>query len=262
MNETVTQQKMLKRVVKDVLEGSHVPLKYYMKVVESLRQALAENDSDRKEFWFSVESFKKDLNGFLEHTELEREGLLALLNTHSEELRKSVATIKEVKNQPGIPGEPGQPGEPGKDGVMPPIDVLVRAVLDRMPKPKEEKTPKETEKSLVEAVIKEIQKGDKLHINHVKGAGSFMKDGIKYRFEELMHGGGSVVRSYDLSSQCDGSNKTFTIPTFTRIITLIATDAPIIYRPTTDFTATGVTLTMTAAVNAPSSGATLMLTYV
>ncbi len=65
----------------------------------------------------------------------------------------------------------------------------------------------------------------------------------------------------DLSSQCNGSNLIFTIPTFTTILSLVGTDAPIIYRPLIDFTASGTTLTL-MGVNPPSLGATLLLTYV
>lgn len=73
--------------------------------------------------------------------------------------------------------------------------------------------------------------------------------------------GGGTPKIADLSAQCDGSNKIFTIPEFTTILVLNGTDAPIIYRNSIDFTATGTTLTLGAGVNAPSQGATLLLTY-
>ncbi len=74
-------------------------------------------------------------------------------------------------------------------------------------------------------------------------------------------GGGSPIYGYDLSSQCDGSNKTFSVPTHSRAIMLIGTDTPIVYKPTTDYSVTGTTLELTSAVPAPLSGATLIFEY-
>src|SRR3990167_9438774 len=65
---------------------------------------------------------------------------------------------------------------------------------------------------------------------------------------------GRQVRD-DLSSQCDGSQKTFTLTksSLTFTVQLFSTQFPIIYRPITDFTenANG-TLTLTAEVGAPA----------
>lgn len=75
-------------------------------------------------------------------------------------------------------------------------------------------------------------------------------------------GSGGTIQVADLSAQCNGSTKVFTIPSFTTIIGLVGTDAPIVYRPIVDFTVAAITLTLGAGVNAPSQGATLLLTYV
>lgn len=258
--KVILKKQMLSEALQGVLDKAKVPMRHHLKALEALHKAFADHTADRQNFDKTLQTALKQVET---HGETVKESK-ATLSQYREEATR-LQTIEHLKGDPGEPGI-GRDGAPGKDGVSPPMDVIVRAVLDQIPKPKPGKDGQTPEtKALVEVVLKEIQKGDKLHISHVKGAGAFMKDGIRYRFEELMHGSGtagSVVRSYDLSSQCDGANKTFTIPTFTRIITLIATDAPIIYRPTTDFTATGTTLTMTAAVNAPSLGSTLILTYV
>lgn len=148
------------------------------------------------------------------------------------------------KDAVGIPGKDGKNAEglPGKDGIV-------------------------DEKKIIESLLTFIKREQVLDLSHIKGATGFIKNGIEYKFEELMHGGGSskggsTPKSADLSLQCNGSNLIFTIPTFTTILSLMGTDAPIIYRPTIDFTATGTTLTMATSVNAPSAGATLILTYV
>lgn len=74
---------------------------------------------------------------------------------------------------------------------------------------------------------------------------------------------GGVTAVEDLSSQCDGANKAFNIAVSgSSTILLVGTDFPRIYKPTTDFTETGAVLTMTASVDAPTNGATLLRVYV
>lgn len=77
-------------------------------------------------------------------------------------------------------------------------------------------------------------------------------------------GGGTVVSttySADISSQCNGTNKIFTIPANTGVLLLTCTDAPVVYKPNIDFTVSGTILTMTSQVNAPSLGSTLIVIY-
>ena len=71
----------------------------------------------------------------------------------------------------------------------------------------------------------------------------------------------SPVMGYDLSTQLNGSLKVFTIPSHSRAIALIGTQFPIVYRPTTDWVASGTTLTLTSEVTAPEAGQTLILLY-
>lgn len=73
--------------------------------------------------------------------------------------------------------------------------------------------------------------------------------------------GGNNTLASDLSSQCDGSNRTFTVPAHSRAILLVGTDTPVIYRSTTDFVTSGTTLTIDSGVAAPLTGATLIFLY-
>ena len=81
--------------------------------------------------------------------------------------------------------------------------------------------------------------------------------------------GGSPRRVFvpmldDLSALTDGSTKTFYLskaPLNANTIMVFGTDFPTILRPTTDFTVSGKLLTLTSAVPAPISGATLLVQY-
>lgn len=78
-------------------------------------------------------------------------------------------------------------------------------------------------------------------------------------------GGGSSTQVYSLSSQLNGSTKSFTIPTNTAIVGVFGSSAPFVFDYTTDYTGSGTTiLTFTASVDAPSalaSGQTLVVQY-
>lgn len=157
------------------------------------------------------------------------------------------------KGESGKDGKEGPKGKDGKAGT----DVSIKDVIEAI----KNLSDKEAE-SFAKAI------GNKIDISQIRNANSFMFHGKKYNFEELMHGGGSstgttsITYSTDLSSQCNGSNKVFTVPTNTAFILLTGTDAPFTYRPVVDYTGSGTTtLTLDAGVNAPSSGATLILTY-
>ena len=86
------------------------------------------------------------------------------------------------------------------------------------------------------------------------------KDDVNRIAGGIMRGGGDRVRVHSLSG--DGSSKTFTVPTHKRALMVVGTDFPIIYKPTTDFTTSGTTLTLTSEVDAPTNGATLEFLYV
>jgi hypothetical protein len=92
-----------------------------------------------------------------------------------------------------------------------------------------------------------------------------LENRVKYsKFDQRWHGGGSgeSVLIYDLTSQCNGILKSFTVPSHTRAVKLEGTQFPIIYRPTMDWSTTGTTLTLDAGVGAPDAGQTLLFYYV
>lgn len=151
-----------------------------------------------------------------------------------------------VRGPQGSEGKKGERGERGERGLQGPVGVSPST----------------------ESIVAELRKNP-VKYDDIEGAPSLKTLAELITFLKMggFRGGGSsttsgsVTYSYDLSSQCNGVNKIFTIPAFTRIILLTGTDAPIIYKPTTDYVASGITLTLDALVNAPSTGATFILTY-
>src|SRR3990167_8959663 len=78
--------------------------------------------------------------------------------------------------------------------------------------------------------------------------------------------GGRIVKSYDLSSSLDGSTKTFSLPTFWRIISVHLSSVPNIMRETTDYTSDAAASTITftdetVASTSLSAGQSLVVVY-
>ena len=71
------------------------------------------------------------------------------------------------------------------------------------------------------------------------------------------------VYDYDLTDQCNGVTKVFTIPANIRVVGVFGTQEPKNYRPGVDWTGSGTTtLTLTDEVGAPQTGQTLWIQYV
>ena len=116
---------------------------------------------------------------------------------------------------------------------------------------------------------------DKINVLPIEPEFQIDKEHIKGLVEELLairslpRGGGGARRIFqpyraDLSASCDGSNKTFYLPRAPlddATVQVYGTDFPVILRPTIDFTIANKVLTLTSAVPAPNSGATLICTF-
>lgn len=70
------------------------------------------------------------------------------------------------------------------------------------------------------------------------------------------------INKADVSAQCDGANKTFTVGgSHFGIMGVFGTDFPQVYRPIIDYTETRTGVLLTSAVPAPNSGATLIIQF-
>ena len=135
---------------------------------------------------------------------------------------------------PGPSGMPGKPGEKGENGKVP---------------------AHRWEGTKLQFQNPDGSWGELVELRGKDGKGSKQKK----------HGGGSSKNTlyYDLTSQCNGVTKTFTVPVNTRILSVHGTQFPQNYRPDIDWTGSGTTtLTLTSEVGAPETGQTLFILYV
>lgn len=248
---------IIEKGVKQLLAESQVPLHLHLKVVRELRKALDNHKADQTEWKGLLQKHKEGDASHEELIKMHREQVSAL----TEELVRIAS-----KDWTGPQGDPGVNAEPAKEVD---IEKLASLVLSRIPLPKDgndgqpgkdAETPA-TDK-LVEAVITRVQKGDVLHINHVKGASGFIKDGIRYRFEELMHGSGSGG-----GALAGTQEKSTTIPN--GVLTSFAfahTPKVIVWNGAVqtladDYTISGSSITFTMSAGIPQTGDKILNIY-
>lgn len=71
-----------------------------------------------------------------------------------------------------------------------------------------------------------------------------------------------MVQKKDVSAQCNGSQKTFSVGgSHFGVLGVYSTEFPIIYRPIIDYTETNTGIVLTSAVAAPASGQTLVIQF-
>lgn len=202
-----------------------------------------------------------------------------------EAIREWINSIQLVKGDTGERGEKGDQGEAGTPGIqgMQGIQGEKGELGERGLQGFDGRDGKDGSNGIdglngkdaeidfdtfLEKIVTEIKKKKLLDISNIKNADSFIFNKTKYKFSELMHGGGStgggsVVFSYDISSQFDGIATTFTLPTYTSILSFTITGWPPNgnLRPIVDFT-TPTNTTVAILTPAPVAGSTGIILYI
>jgi hypothetical protein len=142
----------------------------------------------------------------------------------------------------GAKGDKGDRGQAGRDG-SPDTPAQVRDKLEAL-------------------------KGkDRLNISAIAGFDEFEKT-LRTDFGRITSGritsgpNANAIQVIDLTSQCNGVTKTFSVPRHRVALSLSSTQFPVIYRPVIDYTTANMTLTLTDQVAAPETGQTLLFVYI
>jgi hypothetical protein len=191
-------------------------------------------------------------------------------------IKKDIKPIKGIDYFDGLPGKDGKDAEPVR------VDEIVNEVLAQIPKPETIKgdkgdkpiagidfeLPKDGSPDTPNDIADKLNTlEEKVDIKVIKGLKNIL-DKIRSavresKGERRIGGGGDIINYYDLSSQCNGVLKTFTVPTNRKIVGVFSTQFPISYRPLIDWTGSGTTsLALTSEVGVPETGQTLWILYV
>lgn len=162
-----------------------------------------------------------------------------LLAPLTEAIKQEIGKIN-VRN-----GQDGQDGKPGQDADE---EMIVKEVVKKIfPKLEKEELEVDKIKGLREILNNFSTRITSIGSRRTKSGGG---------------GGGDTIIAEDLSSQCDGATLAFT--TTKRIgkpLLVISSQFPTILRLTTDFTASGNTLTLNSSLPFIASGQTLYFVF-
>ena len=128
----------------------------------------------------------------------------------------------------------------GQDGITPDTNEIIGRIMPMIPVPKDGQNGKDAVINKDEIINELLQKIPR------RGGG-----------------GGSTVVTDDLSSQVNGTLKTFVVTKkIGTPLLLISTQFPTALPPTVDYTNSQTSITLAAEIDAPNSGQTLLFTYV
>jgi len=134
-----------------------------------------------------------------------------------------------------------------KDGKNADESMIIEKVLERIPKPKDGLQGKDIDPSTVE----ELQNELKLLKEETEKIKNLPRG--KFGMRKV-----PIIKRVNLSSQCDGATKAFTLPRDTvDVLGVFGTQFPINFNPGTDWTFSGQTLTLADGITAPATGETL-----
>src|SRR3990167_10022129 len=142
-------------------------------------------------------------------------------------------------------------GEDGKTPILG-IDYIVpsvKEIVSKIPKPKPGKDGSpDTGEEIIQKINKDksdrlIRKGKVEGLADIESMARTAEANSMWR-----GGGGSFNYNYDISSLLDGVTKTFTLPSNARVLLVLGSSTPVIFRPTVDYTTTASAITFTSEI--------------
>lgn len=192
---------VMQKGVTKLLDEAKVPQRQHLEVIAALAQR--------------VNDHKRDMQAHQEYMHRHE----SVLQNHERQIQDWDRTSKQLLSITHLKGEKGDSikGEAGKDAEPVDVNVLVEHILSLIPKPEDGENGKDAvidEDRVVGKLIRKLQTDKPLDISHIRNAQTFMKDGIKYKVEELMRGAGggsgnSSGYQAPTTGAVNGTNRTF-----------------------------------------------------
>lgn len=194
MNDVKIKGDVLNKALRDVLENAKVPAIQHLELIKTLHERIAAHDKTNETLKNLIADHQKKTEDHDRLLVSREEFLKKRDEEHSQQLSGYDEELQRHKTL--AKGEKGDDGEDGEDGISPAIGDIVSAILPLLPEPEKGKDGVSIdEDTVVSKLITKIQKEKPIDISHIRNATGFMKDGIKYKFEELMKGGGNSSSS-------------------------------------------------------------------
>lgn len=238
--------------LKSVLDKANVPQRQHLMVIKALQRAMMAHAKDMQDYQVALGGH----SDVMERVEGNMQRHEDHMQDHERQISEWDETSQHLKSiTKGDVGESGEQGLPGRDAEVPDVNALVQMVMEKMYQPKDGDPGKDAvidEDALLTKLLAKIKKGRMLKLSDIHDAQRFIKDGVSYKIEELMHGGGNKAGSglkylALVTGTIDNSNKVFTFA---------STPTIVVVNGASYINGSGVTITGTTATldNAPGNG--------
>lgn len=248
LNKGMASQEDLKEAIELIMSTLEKITKQFNSLVMDSSSNSRTSIKEIKNYLTNLETKVKDLVGRVESTSLTK------IKELSQRITNEISRIES--NIPSLPD-------------LTVIENKIKKIESSIPEIKEI-TREEIRNKLDSFEIE----GDKLPIEAI----AFLRDEldelkkkvISFKGGGVVGGGassgGKIVNVYDLSSSLNGVLKTFSLPSFWRVIEVSSSSFPYTFRPTIDYTvdASAMTITFTSEISASTTlatGQTLLVIY-
>lgn len=242
----------------EALDKANVPMRQHLMVVKALQRRMEEHKKDMLKHGDMLDSYAATLEENNRQNEMHSKQIEDW-NTTSQHLLK----IDHLQGDPGESGYTPIKGVDYQDGKDADEEAILNRVLEMLPNfipdPVPGKDAEFDEDALTARIISKIKKEKPFDMSHIKGAQSFVKDGVKYKFEELMHGGGGSSNStgtqvYNEIVFGSGTSWALAFTPLSGTLRLFANGQRLTPGTGNDYTLSGTTIT---TVNSYSAGSLL-----
>lgn len=210
--ETLSLPKdLVTEALKQALDKAQVPQRQHLMIVQALQRRMQDHQRDMTTHQDILKNYEAELKAH-EQKDSEHE---AQITSFKSELDRYAQLAQ---------GEQGEAGQNGQDADQEAIlSHLVALLPQYIPAPipgldgrdgMDGKDAEFDEEVLLEKFLTKIKKGRLLDMSHIKNAQGWLKDGVKYKFEELMHGSGKSTggsSTFVYNEIVSGSGTSFTL---------------------------------------------------
>lgn len=228
MKEKIQIEKgMLAESLNEVLDKAHVPMRHHLSVLKTMDENLAKHKEDRNTHQQMMLAHAQQMSS----SEQSNQALLQEMQRQSEAHDGKIAQFEEelARHKTLLQGDPGYTPQKGVDyfdAEAPSIEEIVASVIPHIPPPEKGEPGKNVEfdkEALFKEMVDRFRREKPLDVSHIRNAQTFMKDGIKYKIEELMRGAGGTSTGSSgfqvpLTGAVNGSNQVFTWTTAPKVI--------------------------------------------
>lgn len=276
MELTLKQKRKIEKLADVVDKGNIGVFEYLSEIEDKFEEKTEELEQKFEEAVEEIKETAPDLKKVLESIKGKDGADSTVPGPKGEQGEPGYTPVKGVDYFDGKDGKDGKNGKDGKDAPIPDtttVAVEAAKIAEQRLEPfipKIEDIAKDLPKlgERIRDGLELLQNEERLDKSAIKGLEEEFKS-LERQIASIPRGGGASRRVFipyrdDLSSSCDGSNKTFYLsraPLDEGTIMVYGTDFPVILRPSIDFTIANKALTLSSAVPAPNTGATLLVTY-